>query len=309
MLNKRPIFILGFQHGGTNIVLNLLRSHPEVCSPRGEIQEVFKGKGFPRRFKEPASVVLSKLWNYLPVLAAQRQDVFSLDLWEDRKALSKRAMQCIDKVLFDEKLKARGPTQNCYKSEGVRYTDEEIARSRLLSKNLGGLVCLSNDLARMYPDATFIALVRNGYAMCEGHIRRGVSLAKIAQDYERGCQRIIADSKKIPNYHIFRFEDLLESPRDVFEQIFGYAGLDVGQIRKVRLENKKTVGKDGGHTYTYEQDQEGLIWYPIEKFMDHFKADVNRNQIERLTRRQIEDISDIAKTSLEYFTYDKPRKP
>jgi Sulfotransferase family len=305
LLNKKPIFIVGFQHGGTNIVLNLLRSHPDVCSPRGEIQEVFKGKGFPRRFKEPASVVVSKLWHYLPILFQQRQDIFSLDLWDGRKELSARAMQQIDRVLFAEKLKARGPTQNGYKAEGIRYTDEEISRSRLLSKNLGGLICLSRELGKMYPDATFIALVRNGYALCEGHIRRGVALEKIAQDYERGCRRMIADADSLPNYHVFRFEDLMESPRAVFEQIFRCAGLDIRQIEKVRLENKKIIGKDGQHTYMHDQGREGIIWYPIEQFMDHFKPDVNQHQIDRLTPAQRRKISAIASASLAHFSYSE----
>ena len=53
MLNKRPIFIIGFARGGTNIILNLLRSHPDVCSPRGETDQVFRGKGRFPLIKEP----------------------------------------------------------------------------------------------------------------------------------------------------------------------------------------------------------------------------------------------------------------
>ena len=45
MFNQKPIFIVAFARGGSNILLNLLRSHPEVCSPRGETHEVFRGKG------------------------------------------------------------------------------------------------------------------------------------------------------------------------------------------------------------------------------------------------------------------------
>ena len=41
MKNKQPIFIAGLMLSGTNILLNLLRSHPYVCSPRGETFEVF----------------------------------------------------------------------------------------------------------------------------------------------------------------------------------------------------------------------------------------------------------------------------
>lgn len=303
MLNSRPIFLLGFQHGGSNIVLNLLRSHPDVCSPRGELQEVFKGKGFPRRFREPASVVISKLWNYLPVILEQREDVFSLNTWRDRRAFSVRTMKQIDMVLALEKLKARGDTQNKYRTEGIEYSDEEIRYSRLLCKNLNGLVYLSRDFHSMYPDATFIALVRNGFALCEGHVRRGADLLTVANWYENGCRKMIADAREIPNYHIFRFEDLLQNPQEEFARICRAADLDMGQIDKIRLENKKIIDKKGRHAYMYESNREGLIWYPLDMFMNHFKGNVNRHQIDRLDREQKRLIREVAGESLKHFSY------
>jgi hypothetical protein len=303
VLNKKPIFIVGFQHGGSNIVLNLLRSHPEICSPRGETQEVFMGKGFPRRFREPWPVVLSKLWHYLPILLQQQQNVFSIDLWEARKPFTARTIELVDRVLHEEKFLARGDTQNRYRSEDVEYTDVQIAESRTLCKNLNGLIFLTEELSRMYPDATFIALVRNGYALCEGHMRRGVPLEKIARNYQRGCQKIIELSKTLPNFHVFKFEDLMASPRQVFAEIFSAAGLQVSEIDKVRLENKKIIGKDGSHTYMYEQNPEGIVWYPVENFMDHFKGDVNKNQIENLKQGEKDTIKKFTEPSLNYFGY------
>ena len=43
----------------------------------------------------------------------------------------------------------------------------------MLSKNGTGTVFATDLLAKMYPDATFIALIRNGLAICEGFTRRG----------------------------------------------------------------------------------------------------------------------------------------
>ena len=55
--------MVGFARGGTNLVLNLLRSHPDLASPRGETHEVFRGKA-----SEPARVRRAKRWRYRPIV-------------------------------------------------------------------------------------------------------------------------------------------------------------------------------------------------------------------------------------------------
>ena len=37
MFNKKVILVVGFSRGGTNILWNILQSHPEICAPRHEI--------------------------------------------------------------------------------------------------------------------------------------------------------------------------------------------------------------------------------------------------------------------------------
>ena len=44
MLNHKPIFINGFQRGGTNILVNLIASSHEVALLGGETHEVFYGR-------------------------------------------------------------------------------------------------------------------------------------------------------------------------------------------------------------------------------------------------------------------------
>ena len=131
MLNKKPIFIVGFAYGGSNILLNLLRTHPDVCSPRGELNQVFKGKP-----TESKATRFMKILRYLPIVFAEGEDIFRHNKWSPRKPLSAATQKRADKILFDEKLRARGVSQNLYQYEDVKYTDEAIRQSRLLSKNL-----------------------------------------------------------------------------------------------------------------------------------------------------------------------------
>ena len=44
MLDKAPIFLNGFTRGGSDIIVNLMLSHPGVCAPSGETQRVFLGE-------------------------------------------------------------------------------------------------------------------------------------------------------------------------------------------------------------------------------------------------------------------------
>jgi hypothetical protein len=304
MLNNYPIFIIGFDHGGTNILLNFLRSHPDVCSPRGELSEVFQGKGRTPNIREPLNIYLYKIWKYnLPVIARQREFVFSKKLWKKRRPFRLQTSAHVDRVLYHDKLLARGDTQNKYKSENVEYTMDEIRASRLLSKNVAGVIFLTDELAKMYPDAVFLAIVRNGLALCEGHIRRGVKAEKIATRYQLGCQKMLRDAEKFPNYHIFKFEDIVERPLESLQDVYKCADLDLSQVSKIRLETKRVIGKDGEHKFVHNTAAKQLVWYERDTFGQHFVPDVNKNQIARLTSQQYAKIVQIAGDSLRQFSY------
>lgn len=299
MLNKNPIFIVAFSRGGSNILLNILRSHPMVCSPRGETQEVFKGKGSA----EPALVRVGKAIRYLPIRILQNDDIFSSALWSTREKSSGIVKFLIDRVLYHDKLQARAPSQNYYRTEGIPYTQQEIRDSRLLCKNLDGLIFLSEMFYDMYPDATFIALVRNGLAVCEGHIRRGIDAAAIAAHYEKGCQQMLTDRDRIPHYHIIKYEDIVADPLEALKKIYAYAGLDHGQVDKIRLETKAVLQPDGRHAYIHGTQEKTLLWYDISEFHRHLADDANANQIGRLSDAEKNIIREHAGNSLRYFDY------
>lgn len=298
MLNKKPIFIVAFAYGGSNIILNLLRSHPGVCSPRGELNEVFKG-----RLDESVPTRIAKTLRYLPVMLAEGKDIFRFNDWGPRKPFKAFTRKYVDQVFYDEKFRANAESQNLYKSEGVKYTREEIAQSRLLNKNLDGLIFLSRELAAMYPDATFIALVRNGFAVAEGHLRRGYDFETFVRNYERGCQRMLEDAKQIPNYHIIRYEDLLARPQETLREIYKHCGLDLDAVKKVRLQVKRVIEKDGTHQNVQNKHWKEVVWHDIDKFHEFFRADSNENQIKRLTENQKNLILKHSEKSLRHFGY------
>jgi hypothetical protein len=315
MLNKRPIFLVGFARGGTNILLNLLRSHPEVCSPRGETQEVFRGKA-----SEPFFVRNAKRARYLPILLMERQDVFHHRNWQHRPEFSPLTRWLTDRILYADKMKALAPDQNYYKSEGVPYTREEIRKARLLCKNINGLIFLSGQLAKIYPDATFLTIVRDGFAVCEGHIRRGMDAAFIARNYERACQQIILDSAMIPGYHIITYEEIMARPQATLRKVYDLAGLDESLVTKIRLQHKPVMQASGEHQSTggerpsidgerppSPQDalppHKQLHWYDREEFGRFFRTDINENQKKRLSPEHRALIETECRSSLRHFGY------
>ena len=65
-----PIFLLGIQRGGTNQLLNVLRSHPATYWPGGEFHEVFR----PRSLRAEGPLrSLRKLARYAPILLDRRR--------------------------------------------------------------------------------------------------------------------------------------------------------------------------------------------------------------------------------------------
>ncbi|ABW67599.1 hypothetical protein Dole_1795 [Desulfosudis oleivorans Hxd3] len=276
------------------------------------MQQVFKGKGRPFRDfllrhrwdGEPPGTVVGKRLRYLPILVSERQDIFDENCWALRKPFKKTTRVRIDRILYDEKLKARGKNQNYYKTENVPYTLNEIADARLLCKNINGLIFLSREFSEMYPDATFIALIRNGLAICEGHIRRRQATAEeIARRYQAGCDQILHDAENLANYKIIRYEDLISRPQETLTEVFSFARLDIKKLKKVRLEATKIIGANGTHNVFKNKPYKEIIWYDLDKIGNHFVSDANENQIKRLNPEDKKTILYHAGAALQAFGY------
>lgn len=296
MLNHAPIFVNGFARGGTNLLMNLLASHPDVCLlSDGETHFVFHGKQ-EERFKKWLHRGV-----YLPVLVGTRQHLFRPGRFGERKPVSRLTMRYIDAMLFADKMTT---SKNRRKGEhGVRSLGE-MARGRLLCKNINGVVFASQLLATTYPEATFFGFVRNGLALCEGYIRRGGSAERFGKMYEQVCQKMISDSQRMPRYHMICFEDLMADPVGFIEQLYRSAGLNLSQVQRFRLQAKESMDKDGVRRHTLGTESWGAIrWFDIGELSGRFRPDVNDNQIARLSETDKATFLRHAGRSMEYFGY------
>lgn len=298
MLNRAPIFINGFSFGGTNLLMNLLASHPDVCMLSGETHEIF--------YSKPHNSIIDKLMRKtaaFPIRASVNQHVFGKWCYDERWPLSNPIMRYIDLLFYLDKITT---DRNHYKSEGVRYTFSEVRRSRFLAKNMNGVVFASGQLSVIYPDATFIAIVRDGLPLCEGYVRRGWKSADVGRMYEKVCQKIITDSQTLNRYHIVRFEDMVSDPLSFMEKIYSLADLDIQAVPKVRLQAKRSMDKDGTRKYTFggSKDRE-THWFDIDELDKFVRKDVNANQADQLSVEDRETFFREASKSLEFLGYQK----
>jgi hypothetical protein len=305
MLNKSPIFINGFQRGGTSIFLDLISSHPNVCSIGRETHQVFYGiygKGQSRKthpiIKWGKRFVYIPFWG--PVLVTSRQNTFATICLDERQKLPKFISNYVDFLFYWHKLNA---SVNKYKLEGVEYSEAELKNSRLLCKNLDGVVLATDLFYEIYPNATFINILRNGLAICEGFIYRGFTAEYCGKMYEKICQKMILDSQCRENYHIVKFEDLLSDPLAYIKKVYKYIDLDLSLVNKFRVHTKKSIRQDGLREYRLGSEDYQVFWLTLEDLANFLRPDVNENQIKRLNIKDRDIFLKYASRSMEYFGY------
>ena len=127
MLNHKPIIINGFSGGGTNIMMNIMLSHPDTAAPTGELHKVFKGGS--KIYEKYIGRKSYKKYIYdMPIKLLSGQDIFRIDLFESRDIPNTVVMKYIDWILFREKQKAFHPSHNLFKNPGTFYTKDELKK-------------------------------------------------------------------------------------------------------------------------------------------------------------------------------------
>ena len=99
----------------------------------------------------------------------------------------------------------------------------------------------------MYPDTTFIGLVRHPIALYESHKRRktpvSVSIKAFVEYYNKMTKKMIEDQDNIENYHIIKFENLLTDPIESMKKLYSWAHLDYSQLKQVEPKLKNICMK------------------------------------------------------------------
>lgn len=172
-------------------------------------------------------------------------------------------------------------THNLYKFEHIKYTKEELAKCRLLTKGLGGIVYTVDLFSEMYPDAVFFGLIRNGLATCEGYVRRGWSAEKFATFYKKIINKMLEYNTTMHNYHLVQYEDMVLRPLQVTRKIYELAGLDFNRLEKIRLQSKKVMDDSGKRALIRGRGGQ-IFWYGFDELHKLIKPNINAIQIKQL---------------------------
>ena len=300
MLNKRPIFLHTFSNGGSNLLWNLFQSHPEVVSPIYETGQLFR---------DPVGRLVTALMTQ------------QLDYWSSIRNLSPRRkaparfFRFVDRRFFNGKMNNLQHTDNREKKPGVLYTEEEIRDARLVLKCHNAQAFLTDEFARAYPDATFIAMPRDGYALGEAYLRRGrvTSARDFAIRYRAVAMKMLSDSRTLPHYHLVRFEDLFSPSFEVESKaMFEMAGLDYrdldGLLRFKTKERLPAEEYDRLRSYWNDHGRPDYVigskyWIPasdVSTFIDFRINEISHERLKPEDKAVIDEVAGDVLTELGY---------
>lgn len=272
MQNNKVILLCGFARGGTNIAWNVLQSHPQICSPIFETGELFDKS-------------------------------FLLRLCERFKGTLPCSRDIVDGQLSKFKRLTIDHSQNKYISPHEIYTPEQITNAALCLKSVNWDISHTELLLKTYPNLYFIALTRNGYAFADGYIRRGRTPKDAGNMYARITNEIRKFAISIPRFKLIKFEDLVEHPFETAKELFTFTGMEPTSLSTLRLKAKKVIRKEGDHSVKFGEENR-KYWFDYASITQILDPNVNRTQIERLSREMINEFNREAASALEYFGYE-----
>jgi len=293
MLNEKPIFINGFQRGGTNMFVNLIASHPHISTVGMEMHEVFYGIGH-----KPMSKLFNRFIN-LPLLLFSN-NFYKISNLDPRETLPSLMTKYADLQLYMNKMLA---SENYRKANGQRYSLREVHATRIVVKNVNGAVLISNHLEKIYPDAVFISIVRNGFALCEGFVRRGWDVHEFGKLYKTVSENILSVSKDNPKHLVVKFEDLLADPEAMLDSIYKHVYLSPNLLTHFRMHDKAVMTKNGNREYVVGGKDRQEIWLPYSELVSYFRKDVNDNQINHLAEEDKHKFLSVAENVMNIWGY------
>lgn len=289
---QAPIFLNCFSRGGSNILWNLFLTHPDVCSPILETLEIFR-----MGLRKPTLAGYKAAW------LSRQWRLFDQWYLHERKPLNDQARRFIDETLYAWKLKTLTDVDMKYKYEDEVYTLDEVQQARLVAKNNNGLAFLSDALLDLYPEASFIALIRHPVPLYESHKRRRIttSVEAFADFYRRMAERMVADQERFARYHIVRFEDVLADPVGTMRRLHALVGLDADKVRKVRLKAKPHLHADGRHATAYDRGRH--YWFNFDDVCDLLEPKINAYHAQRLSATERETLHRLLDAPLRALSY------
>ena len=188
--SKRWVFILGCNNSGTSLLYYLLSKHPQVASFPVD------GQFFTSALPVPMNHDVGRLWS-------ERPDVFRL-------------------TEKDTNIDPHRLVHDWFHQIGSRN------RPIMMEKSPPDTI-RSRWLQRVFDDAFFIGITRNGYAVAEGISRRKkVPIQRGARHWVEANRWMLRDAEHLLHFRRIKYEDLVADPETVLQDLLEFVGADMG---------------------------------------------------------------------------------
>lgn len=244
---EKPIFIFGCCNSGTTKLWQTLKNHQDTSGPDIEGQDL---EGLPDSMRHYLGKATFRLWAH---------PKFKLCYYKTEEDYDENDRQKLIKVY-----------QQFQKPEKrfITKSPADTLRARLIQA--------------YFPDAYFIAIVRNGYAVSEGIVRKRKSdperpqfeglhttIDEAAEQWFRANTIVASHEKFLRRYKVVRYEELVENPQDTLLSVLEFCGLSTDRFS-----------------------------------IPCFDTALNQQQISRLSDYEIEVVTKIAQPMLIHYGYD-----
>ena len=182
------VFVVGCYNSGTTLLHNVLASHPDIASLPKE------GQYCTDQLQVPADIGLARSW-------ALKPEIFCLGTRSDNPPDAERIKRQWSSMMMPRECKT--------------YIEKSIP-------NAARIPWLENN----FENARFVGIVRNGYAVTEGIMRKGGrTVEQAAEQWAESNRIMLRDLDSASSSYLLTYEEFTQNPEELLTKVFEFLGL------------------------------------------------------------------------------------
>lgn len=290
---KKPIFLLGVQGGGLTLISRILHRHSKVIYCNGN-SKFWAGRD---EMQNNAYKSIPNIFTMKPsrkLYGKYYQNIYGCNSLINNFKLTKDDFNRKDAKQFEVQIK-----------KYIRAYSANPKKSRFVDKSQSYILKTSY-LLKLFPDAKFLIITRNPYAICKGRsmheqlksykiynsksITREELLVLTCEHYRNVFEKVIEDLKN-HRFYMLKFEDFIDKPKLYLDNILNYCELNKEEYLLPSINDVLPPGSTSREK-----------WYPII-------SDPNTKYLELITQNELKLMTSILEPISTKLGYQKPTFP
>lgn len=237
------LFVIGFPRSGTKLLLQLLRTHPEISGAGVEVNLAHQLSATTTDEQFAVSAKGSTLWNNVGDSTRMR----------------------IEQYLGNSTIKSSGSLENFYTGY-VRACDEGKPESRYVVDKSPRYITRGAHLLKIFPNARFIHIIRDVKAVAQSHNKVwGKNVYRVSDQWNKSVLNFKKNASQDSRVLELRYEDLINSPKEHMAEIADFLEIsnefDLKNVSSNEVYGKATtkgVVKNEGHEVMSKKRQQKI---------------------------------------------------